>query len=179
MFPNILFDSGSNKENLTAKTSAVKEHIHSEAIVDNMSNMDEREVDKVADIPINIQDAFIFCPMAGTFVLNKTLKQDIFARENEMSKTEATKNSIFNRFATINFEEQDANRSKIQAITEYLKYVKENAKEYNAALHVAGIFSFEDKNSFTPVLFALKHLQSSYQQTGWTFHNSLMSKNGL
>ena len=106
--------------------------------------MDEREVDKVADIPITIQDVFVFCPMAGTFVLNKTLKQGIFASENEMSQTEATKNSIFNRYVTINFEEKDANRSKMQAITEYIKDVKENAKEYNAELYVAGIFSFEE-----------------------------------
>ena len=71
--PNVPFDSGSNKENPTAKTSAVKEHIHSKAIFDSESNMDEREVDKVANTPITIQDAFIFCPMAGTFVQNETL----------------------------------------------------------------------------------------------------------
>ena len=124
VFPSVLFDSGSNKENLTAKTSADKEHIHPEAILDSESNMDEREVDKVADTPITLQDAFVFCPMAGTFVLNETLKQGIFASENEMSQTEATKNSIVNRFITINFEEKDANRSKMQTITEYLKDVK-------------------------------------------------------
>ena len=33
----------------------------------------------------------------------------------------------------------------MQAITEYLKDVKDNAKEYHSALHVAGIFSFEDE----------------------------------
>ena len=60
VFPSVPFDSGSNKETPTAKTSAVEEHIHSEAIIDNKSNMDEKEVDKVADIPITIQDAFIF-----------------------------------------------------------------------------------------------------------------------
>ena len=118
VFPSVPFDSGSNKENPTAKISAVKEHIHPEAILDSESNMDEREVDKVADTPITIQDTFIFCPMAGTFALNETLKQGIFASKSEMSQTEATKNSIFNRFVTINFEEKDANRSKMQAITE-------------------------------------------------------------
>ena len=123
--PNVTFDSESNKENPTAKTSAVEEHILSEAIIDNNSNMDEREIDKVADIPI--QDAFIFCPMTGTFVLNETLGQGIFASETEMDQTEATKNSIVNRFITINFEEKDANRSKMQAIIEYIKDVKENA----------------------------------------------------
>ena len=68
VFPNVTFDSGSNKENPTAKTSAVKEHIHPEAILDSESNMDERalEVDKVADTSITIQDAFVFCPMVGT-----------------------------------------------------------------------------------------------------------------
>jgi len=158
VFPSVPFDSGSSKENPTTKTSAV------------------------AGTPITIQDVFIFCAMARTFVLNETRKQGIFASENEMSQTEATKNSIFNRFVTINLEEKDTNRSKMQAITEYLKDVKENAKEYNAALHVAGIFSFEEESpkiGFTPVLTALKDLQSSYKQTGWTFHNSPMSKNGL
>ena len=62
-----------------------------------------------------------------------------------MSQIEATKNSIFNRFVTVNFEEKDANRSKMQVITEYLKDLKHNAKQYNAALHVAGIFSFEEE----------------------------------
>ena len=85
--------------------------------------------------------------MAETFVPKETLKQDNFARENEMSHTEATKNSIFNRFATINFEEKDANRSKMQAITEYLKDVKQNAKEYNAALHVQGLSVFKKKTA--------------------------------
>ena len=121
--------------------------------------------------------------MAGTLVLNETLKQGIFSSENEMSQRQDTKSSIFNRFVTINFEEKDANRSKMQAITEYLKDVKENAKEYNAALLVSGIFSFEEESSIENWLYtsieALKHLQSSYQQTGWTFHNSLMSNNGL
>ena len=63
-----------------------------------------------------------------------------------MDQTEATKNSIVNRFITINFEEKDANRSKMQAITEYIKDVKENAKEYNKELYVAGIFSFEEES---------------------------------
>ena len=84
--------------------------------------------------------------MIETFVLNETLGQGIFASETEMDQTEATKKSIVNRFITINFEEKDANRSKMQAIREYLKYVKENAKEYNKELYVAGIFGFEEES---------------------------------
>ena len=57
---------------------------------------------------------------------------------------EETKNSVFNRLFTIDFEVKDANRSKMQAITEYLIDVENNAKEYNSVLNVAGIFSFED-----------------------------------
>ena len=53
----------------------------------------------------------------GTFVLNEVLKQGIFASEQEMSQMEDTKNSIFNRYVTIDFEEKGANRSKMQAIT--------------------------------------------------------------
>ena len=106
MFPSVPFDSGSNKEIPTAKTSAVNEHIHPEAILDSESNMDEKEVYKVADIPITIQDAFVFYPMAGTLVLNKTLKQGIFASENEMNQTQTTKKSIVNIFITLNFEEK-------------------------------------------------------------------------
>ena len=33
----------------------------------------------------------------------------------------------------------------MQAVTEYLMDVKDNATEYNSALYVAGIFSFEDE----------------------------------
>ena len=76
------------------KTSAVKEVIHPKAAFDSESNMDDGEVDRVADTPITIQDTFIFCPMAGTFVLNETLKQGIFASENEMSQLEDTKKKL-------------------------------------------------------------------------------------
>ena len=82
--------------------------------------------------------------MGGTLVLNEVLKQGIFASEQEMSQMEDTKNSIVNKFGTIDFEEEDANRSKMQAITEYLMDVEVNAKEYFSALNVAGIFSFEE-----------------------------------
>ena len=111
MFPNVPFDSGSSKENLTTKTSAVKKYIHPEATLDSKSNMDGIEADRVADTLITIQDTFIFYPIAGTFVLNETLKQGIFASKSEMSQTETTKNSIVNRFVTINFEEKDVDRS--------------------------------------------------------------------
>ena len=46
---------------------------------------------------------------------------------------------IFNRSITIGFDKGDANRSKIQAIVDYLADVKDNAKEYNSALYVAEI----------------------------------------
>ena len=72
-----------------------------------MSKKDEGEVNTVED-KIIIQDAFIFCPKGGTFVLNEVLKQGIFASEQEMRQMEDTKNSIFNKFVTIDFEEEDA-----------------------------------------------------------------------
>ena len=56
--PNVMVDNESNKEISTTKTSAVEVHIHSEAIIDDKSNMDEKEIDKVADTPI--QDTVIF-----------------------------------------------------------------------------------------------------------------------
>jgi hypothetical protein len=64
VFPSVPFDSGSSKENPTAQTSAVKEHIHPEA-------MDEREVDKVADTPITIQDASFFVQWQELLFLTK------------------------------------------------------------------------------------------------------------
>ena len=57
---------------------------------------------------------------------------------------EENKNSISNKFITIEFNEEDANRSKRQTIEEYLRDVRDNAKEYNSALSVQGVFSFED-----------------------------------
>ena len=61
-----------------------------------------------------------------------------------MNQMECTRNSIFNRFITIAFDEKDVKRSKVQAIEEYLMDVKDNAREYNSALYVEGIFSYEN-----------------------------------
>ena len=55
-----------------------------------MPKKDEGDVDAVED-KIIIQDAFIFCPMVGTFALNELLKQGIFASEQEMSQMKDTK----------------------------------------------------------------------------------------
>ena len=82
--------------------------------------------------------------MLESIVLNETLGQGIFASEREMTEMEENKNSISNKFITIEFNEEDANRSKRQAIEEYLRDVRDNAKEYNSALFVQGVFSFED-----------------------------------
>ena len=161
MFPSVQ-DSESSKENPTTKPSAAKEDVHPKADFDSESNMDDGEVDRVADTPITIQDTFIFCPMAGTFVLNETQKQGIFAREREMSELKDTKISIFNKFITIEFDKEDANRSKMQAIADYLKDVKDNAKEYNSALYVQGIFSFEDEDPIENWLFnSVENLKGS------------------
>ena len=90
-----------------------------------------QEGDNVLLDTIVIQDAFIFCPMLEPIVLNKTLVQGIFANERETSELEDTQIFIFNKFIPIEFEKEDANRSKMQAIADYLKDVKDNAKEHN------------------------------------------------
>ena len=105
---------------------------------------DMQEVDNSLLDAIEIKDAFIFCPMSEPIVLNETLGQGIFASEREMTEMEENKNSISNKFITIEFNEVDSNRSKRQAFEEYLQDVRDNAKEYNSALHVQGVFSFED-----------------------------------
>ena len=87
-----------------------------------------------------IQDALLFCPMGGTEVL----QQGIFASEQEMDRLEETKDSIFNKIVTILFDENDSTRSMKQAIEEYLRDVKDNAKEYSSALNVTGIFSYAE-----------------------------------
>ena len=58
---------------------------------------------------------------------------------------EDTNISIYNRFITIEYDKKNASRSKMQAVTEYLMDVKDNATEYNSALYVASILSFEDE----------------------------------
>ena len=68
----------------------------------------------------SIQDAFIFCPMGDTIVLNEGLQQVIFYSEQEMDRLEETKDSIFNKIVTIPFNENDSIRSMKQAIEEYL-----------------------------------------------------------
>ena len=70
-----------------------------------------------------------------------------------MGQNEDTRPSIFNKFITIEFDKEDTNRSKVQAIADYLKDVKDNAKEYNSALYVAGIFSFENEAPIENWLF--------------------------
>ena len=160
-FPDVPFDNASINENRIE--DLCPSNVHHEEInnsdfndedihrtrddpdvtFDSESNKDKGEID-VLENTTYIQDAFIFCPSVGSFALNETLKQGIFASEREMNQMEETKVSIFNRFITIEFETKDA-RSKIQAITDYLEDVKNNAKEYNSALFMTGIFSFEDK----------------------------------
>ena len=119
---------------------------------DSESNKEKGELDCLANTT-NIQDAIILCPMLGSFVLNETLEQGIFASEREMSQMGDTKISIFNKFISIEFDKKDASRSKMQAITEYLIDVKDNAKEYNSALFRTGIFSFEDEGPIENWLF--------------------------
>ena len=70
--------------------------------------------------------------------LNETLEQGIFASEREMRQMEDTKISIFNKFISIAFDEKDASRSKLQAIEEFLRDVKNNAKEYESTLFMTG-----------------------------------------
>ena len=126
MFPGVLFDSESTKEN-EAKLSGNTEPTTS--------------VNDVNKDMFSVQDAFAFCPTGDTIVLNKVLQQDIFASEQEMDQLEETKDSIFNKIVTISFGKEDASRSMKQAIEEYLKDVKVNAKEYSSALNVMGILS--------------------------------------
>ena len=56
--------------------------------------------------------------------------------------------SISNKFISIEFNEGHENRSKVQAIEEYLLDVKNNAQEYKSALNVQGILTFDED---TPV----------------------------
>ena len=72
---------------------------------DSESKKDAGEIDRFKDTSI-IQDIFIFCPMLGPIVLNKTLEQYIFASEREMSQMEDTNISIINRLITIEFEKK-------------------------------------------------------------------------
>ena len=127
VFPDVLFDSESTKET-EAKLSA-----------DTEPTTSVNDVNK--DI-FSVQDAFAFCPMGDTIVLKEVLQQGIFAQE--MDQLVETKDSIFNKFVTIPFGNEDASRSMKQAIEEYLKDVKINAKEYSSALNVLGIFSYAE-----------------------------------
>ena len=93
---------------------------------------------------IEIRDAFIFCPMPEPIVLNETLGQGIYVSEREMTDLNENKNSICNKFISIEFNKEDATRSKRQTIAEYLWDVVDNAKEYESAVYVQGIFTYED-----------------------------------
>ena len=159
--PDVPLDSGSSKEsrikelyptedsleeannpNIVEK-DIITTRVDPEVASERESKKDEEEMDRLQDTSL-IQDAFIFCPMLESFVLNETMVQGIFASEREMNQMECTRNSIFNRFITIVFDKKDVKRSKVQAIEEYLMDVKDNAREYNSALYVEGIFSYEN-----------------------------------
>ena len=81
--------------------------------------------------------------MLESFVLNETMVQGIFASEREMNQMECTRNSIFNRFSTIASDKKDVKTSKVQTTEEYLMDAKDNAREYNSALYLEGILSYE------------------------------------
>ena len=93
---------------------------------------------------IQIRDAFIFCPMLEPVVLDETLDQGIHICERQMTDLNENKNSICNKFISIEFNKEDTSKSKKQAIAEYLRDVVDNAKEYESAVHVQGIFTYED-----------------------------------
>ena len=107
---------------------------------------DPQEVDDSLLDAIKIRDAFIFCPMSEPIGLNDTLGQGIYVSEREMTDLNENKNSICNKFISIEFNKEDATRSKRQAIAEYLQDVVaiDNAKEYESAVYVQGIFTYQD-----------------------------------
>ena len=76
--------------------------------------------------------------------MNYTFDQGIFASEREMNNMEDDRISISNKFISIEFNEGHENRSKVQAIEEYLLDVKNNAQEYKSALNVQGILHFDE-----------------------------------
>ena len=94
---------------------------------------DPQEVDNSLLDTIEIRDAFIFCPISEPVNLNKILGQGIFISEREMTDLAENKHSISNKLISIEFNKEDATRSKRQAIAEYLRDVVDNAKEYDSA----------------------------------------------
>ena len=80
---------------------------------------DPQEVDNSLLNAIEIRDAFIFCPISEPIVLNEILVQGIFVSEREMTDLEENKNSISNKFISIEINKEDATRSKRQAIDTY------------------------------------------------------------
>ena len=81
---------------------------------------DPQEFDNSFLDAIEIRDAFIFCPMSEPIILNDTLGQGIYVSEREMTDLEENENSICNKFISIEFNKEDATRSKRQTIAEYL-----------------------------------------------------------
>ena len=117
---------------------------NAEMVLEENYLVDPQDFDNSLLDAIQIRDAFIFCPMPEPVVLNETLGQGIHVCEREMTDLNENKNSICNKFISIEFNKEDATRSKRQAIAEYLRDVVDNAKEYESAVYVQGIFTFED-----------------------------------
>ena len=69
--------------------------------------------------------------------MDKILDQGIFASEREMSQMEETRNSIYNKFTSIAFENDVSSKNK----------------DYDSASWVQGIFSYEDEAPIEQWLF--------------------------
>ena len=61
---------------------------------------------------IQIRDAFVFCPMPEPIVLDEALGQGIHVCERQMTELNENKNSICNKFISIEFNKEDASKSK-------------------------------------------------------------------
>jgi len=117
---------------------------NAEMVLEENYLVDPQDFDNSLLDAIQIRDAFIFCPMPESVVLDETLGQGIHVCERQMTDLNENKNSMCNKFISIEFNKEDASKSKRQAIAEYLQDVVENAKEYESAVNVQGIFTYED-----------------------------------
>ena len=95
--------------------------------------------------PSLVQDAFIFCPIMGSFQMESILPHGIFRSETEMTEMKFRKHSFYYNFTNITFVDTVRDESKMQAVEDVLRDMEiiDNEEEFYSSINVTSIFSFE------------------------------------
>ena len=125
--PDVLVDNESNEEGLIEEDDNNKTIRLSRESPEVLSDQEsERMVEEENAIcnPSLVQDAFVFCPIMGSFQMESILPHGIFRSETEMTEMKFRKHSFYYNFTNITFVDTVRNKSKMQAVEDVLRDMK-------------------------------------------------------